>query len=179
MKSAIIFFLLYVPNCLPIDSGRYLDKNEVTNKEYFWFVLDSKSDLKVQLYPAQEFKDVYGVEFKDITPDNPLMQMPVVGVSMANCLAFCKWRTEKVKTKFPDLNIAFSLPTADDYKLANNQRIKSHKTPEIFGYKNRNIARNTKCFVGLDDNVAELLQDGTVQPGSVSQVGFRCVAVAQ
>jgi len=181
MKTLVILYLAtIIPNCLPINETRHLDKTEVTAKDYFWFVLDSSTEDKNALYPSQVFEETYGTSFQELRPDNMVMNYPIIGLSKEQCLAYCKWRTEKVQAKYLNTKIVFELPSESDYSMAfkTDYNSKSKKS-NIYGYKSRYISRNSKKFKGLNDNVSELLADGSIYQGKDQVVGFRCVAVVK
>ena len=165
-----------VPNCIQIDTHRYLDKNEVTNKSYYWFVMDSEKSVREELYPSVEFRNLYEIDFNEMKPDDDLMNKPVIGVSLLNCIAFCKWRSAKVNAKYPNQSIQFQLPKRTDYEVAQQKKVKKENKEGVFGYNERFLNRNSHCFLGLENNVSELLENGEIL-GTESYVGFRCVAV--
>jgi formylglycine-generating enzyme required for sulfatase activity len=123
------------PGTVQITETFFADETEVSNFSWHEYVswtgkkygIDSHEfkaalpDTSVWLDPSAYNKPYEEYYFRHPAYEN----YPVVGVSYEQALAFCKWRTERVKEQWylktkKELNIEFRLPTKEEWELISN-----------------------------------------------------------
>lgn len=81
---------------------------------------------------------------------------PVVGISYEQALAYCKWRTERVKEYYAirykkDWNIEYRLPTKEEWEFLSNNMLPSDKKNKKGEYGMNCIRRDdTLSYAGID-----------------------------
>ncbi len=173
------------PGTILIQKGFYADETEVTNGAWMEYLFDVRARFGAQsnnYLQALPDTTVWNSVNPLLTPKylrHPLYKnYPVVGISYEQAIAFCKWRTERVKSFYglrfkEDWNIEYRLPTETEWEnMAIWEAAKiNNTTPENnrFNCKETCITPHTidvhlfnKSLTGqyqLLGNVAEMTQE--------------------
>jgi hypothetical protein len=132
----------------------FLDKNEVTNKNWLEYMNDLKKENPEEPEIYQRAMPDMGIWLSAYKGDfeNPgiYAHYPVVGVNFPQVLFYCKWRSERVSKKRKK-EIVYSLPSYEEfYKAARDKQ----NSPAADLYSTD--FNHRRSFIGICDNAAEM-----------------------
>jgi len=143
------------PGTVPITETFFADETEVSNSswmEYEYWIktkYGSASPQHITILPDTLVwleKGTHNKPYVDYYFRHPAYRdYPVVGISHEQAVAFCKWRTDRVKEFWyikhkQELNIEFRLPTKQEWELISNNGI------DIFNNKDGWDSKKNKEF---------------------------------
>jgi len=186
------------PGTVFINDSLYFDKHEVTNvswREYMYWMKREKGEYSLEYknsLPDTMVWDGADYSFQTIYLRLPkFSNYPVVGIRYDQAVAFCKWRTDRVKEMFeiekqkhPKMQIPkfiYRLPTKAewemvakvDYSLKTKKEMaKAIKKDPSLDTKNLKRIASTKIFwpnyngvCAMNSNVSEYVQEKGIAMG--------------
>jgi len=141
------------PGMVRISDTLFMDKTEVTNLSWYEYLYWLKNmygsdspeyqaavpDSTVWLYDGMSSNLPWQNSFKQI---KFFKDYPVSGISYDQALAFCKWRTDRVRhfvslsDRYRDCDFSFRLPSCAEWEFV------SDGSPEVFSHLNPPIVIN-------------------------------------
>lgn len=176
-------------------ANKYMDNTEITIgswKEYSYYMMhvygENSQEYQMTIPDAKVFKKFYKVSFIPPGVDNSkkiynnkevqfmirsYSKYPMVGVSYKQCLEYCKWRTEvhALNQEGSKMRIEFTLPSQEDYKIAEFQSRFSLRPP-----LSEMITSEDGKLEGITDNVEEF-RNGAIVDYTKKPMGFRCIGI--
>ena len=189
------------PGTIYLKQNLYIDQIEVSNIawiEYlYWLKVkygDASKEVQNAMPDTEVWKALYKTDFKASSIGNEFNYYPVVGISYEQAVAYCQWRSERVKeTEYPK-NVTYRLPTLEEFREVSTLHRK--ETDQKDFNKELNLYAAPEKVKGshvlfLSDNVSEMTQTyGQSFGGTFSEndeetysydgpqkgLGFRCIA---
>lgn len=164
-----------IPNCVDLSPSVKIDQTEVTVSSYFFYWSDNqRAD---GLAPDDDiFLKAYQVSFTDVDPESEVFNSPMVGLSKAQCVQYCAWRSGKVNQTLKNGKVAFRLPTVKELQDAGKLQASVDKKTNAAKRPHAYSRVKSKKLYGIQSNVAEYTSGEKTFDGSVPFTGFRCVA---
>lgn len=199
---SFIYLTIYTPfNFVPPGTTKikgvdfYVDKTEVTNKDWAEYILFIKNHYGIN---SNEYKEAlpdssvwYSVySGKIMSFHNPFADYPVVGISYEQAVQYCKWRSKQVNEKYKKHNTTYKLPSEQEWEKIYEHVNKREYHDTLYHYK------NIKKIRGICDNVSEMTDKPNIAKGGdwtnkeqcnaiikynspQNWLGFRCIAYCQ
>ncbi len=130
----------------------FLDKTEVTNREYR-FYLNQLKELKdsASLESALPDTAVWHLSYPDnFWDEHNYADYPVVGVNFQQALKYCEWRSEYV-THREKRTVIYRLPEIKAYRLTQAGQSSNSVAEGLYSTE-----LGFRTFLGLCDNAAEM-----------------------
>ena len=189
------------PGTVKLDSDKYIDQTEITNRAWIEYMIHVKQEFGVNsneyksiLPDNAVWKNVYLTDFTPTTIKNGNLDFPIIGISYEQAVEYCNWRTKLVNQKYKShYVIEYRLPTESEFTDAMKlERELSYKHFDTKFNLYRVPAKNKNGgVVNLSTNVSEMtgevgkafggnyINDSQNIKSYVSSekwLGFRCIA---
>jgi len=175
----ILFCSFTPPGTIKIpDTIIYIDKSEISNDDWLGYIIYLKDwrqadsvDIQPMLPDPRVWSSVYHGSFTSIAS---IMQTapksldhPVVGVSYAQVVEYCKWRSEVVRIKYGK-KVIYRLPTPEEWlKYANQIASKDNNQTMPDSLQAVSTAKASKNDVfHFADNISEMTSEKGIAMGN-------------
>lgn len=188
------------PGTVPLQYNVFIDQNELSNSawiEYINWLSRTHGETSMEVQNAMPdntaFSALYKEDFNPSTFRNKYVNYPVVGVSYAQAVAYCAWRSDRVnQLESIEEKVQYRLPTKEEFveakeleKAATTKNF--NEDLQLFSVEEK---RNEKQVYQLTGNIAEMTSEEGIAflenkdnhsceieyIAPNKNLGFRCVA---
>lgn len=129
----------------------FLDKTEVTNREYRFYLNELKATGDSSFQLAAPDTAVWHLSYEDYFWDeNSYADYPVVGVDYYQAIAYCQWRSQYVSER-EQRQVVYRLPELKVYRLTQAGESTNSIAEGLYSTE-----LGFRTFLGLCDNAAEM-----------------------